>query len=76
MGIVDDELSQLKNVVANLESRIKRLEQRGTGSSPTTEELRMILIGPPGAGSPSPSPPGLVVNFFFSPPAMLTCLLP
>lgn len=50
MGIVEDELKQLKDVVSSLESRIKRLEQRGTGSSPSTEELRMILIGPPGAG--------------------------
>lgn len=56
MGIVEDELNQLKGVVANLESRIKRLEERGTGSSPSTEELRMILIGPPGAGLPSPTP--------------------
>lgn len=51
MGLVEDELKQLKDVVSGLESRIKRLEQRGTGSSPSTEEVRMILIGPPGAGA-------------------------
>jgi adenylate kinase len=51
MGIVDDELKHLKDVVTGLESRIKRLEQRSTGTAPSTEEIRMILIGPPGAGT-------------------------
>lgn len=53
MGIVEDELKHLKDVVAGLESRIKRLEGGGAGGSKTAEELRMILIGPPGAGTSS-----------------------
>lgn len=51
MGLVEDELKQLKDVVGTLESRIKSLEQRATGTSTTTQELRMLLIGPPGAGT-------------------------
>ncbi len=54
MGFVEDELKQLKDVISNLDSRIKSLEQRATGSAPTTQEIRMILIGPPGAGAHSP----------------------
>lgn len=52
MGFVEDELKQLKDVIGNLDSRIKSLEQRATGSSipVSTEEIRMLLIGPPGAG--------------------------
>lgn len=50
MGFVEDELKQLKDVIGALDSRIKKLEQRATGSAPSTEEIRMILIGPPGAG--------------------------
>lgn len=51
MGFVEDELKQLKDVISNLDSRIKQLEQRTTGSTlSTTESVRMILIGPPGAG--------------------------
>ncbi len=52
MGFVEDELKQLKDVIGNLDSRIKSLEQRATGSSApvSTEEIRMLLIGPPGAG--------------------------
>lgn len=50
MGFVEDELKQLKEVIGNLDSRIKQLEKRTTGSSPSTEEIRMIIMGPPGAG--------------------------
>jgi adenylate kinase len=50
MGLIDDELKQLKDLVSSLESRIKKLESPGSGPS-STEQLRMILIGPPGAGT-------------------------
>lgn len=60
MGIVEDELKHLKDVVSGLESRIKRLEGGGAGASKTAEELRMILIGPPGAGM---SLPGCIGQF-------------
>lgn len=51
MGFVEDELKHLHDVISGLDSRIKQLEQRATGAAPIgTESLRMILIGPPGAG--------------------------
>lgn len=50
MGLVEDELKQLKDVVSGLDSRIKTLEQRAIGSTPIADEVRMVLIGPPGAG--------------------------
>jgi adenylate kinase len=54
MGFVEDELKHLRDVISGLDSRIKQLEQRATGSaSINAESLRMILIGPPGAGKRS-----------------------
>jgi hypothetical protein len=51
MGFVEDELKHLRDVISSLDSRIKQLEQGATGAAPIgTESLRMILIGPPGAG--------------------------
>lgn len=52
MGLVDDEVQRLREVVNGFESRIQKLEERALGGAPasTTDELRMILIGPPGAG--------------------------
>ena len=54
MGLIEDEVKRLTGVVEGLESRIKQLEQKSFGSSSkSADEVRMILIGPPGAGMPS-----------------------
>jgi adenylate kinase len=50
MGFIEDELKQLKDVISTIDTRIKKLESRATGGPVSTEEIRMILIGPPGAG--------------------------
>ncbi len=56
MGYLDDELKRLHTVIANLEGRVKSLETRHLGGAPvSTEEIRMILIGPPGAGKCVPA---------------------
>ena len=56
MGVIDQEFKRLEDVVSSLEDRVKRLEQRQSGDAPlTTEGIRMILMGPPGAGAISNS---------------------
>ena len=54
MGYLDDEVKRLQGVIANIEGRVQALESRqfgAGGSKKTAEEVRMILIGPPGAGT-------------------------
>jgi adenylate kinase len=50
----DTVVDELKNTVHKLEKRIAELEGRlsghGGGSSTAQESVRMILMGPPGAG--------------------------
>ena len=56
MGYLDDEVKRLQSVIHSLENRVQALEGRQLGGprKPTTEEIRMLLIGPPGAGTSSP----------------------
>ena len=47
---VDDTVNGLKDVIAKLESRVEELENRFLPKS-LSEQLRIILMGPPGAGT-------------------------
>lgn len=53
--ITDSVVDELKSTVHKLEQRIAELEGRlsghGGGSSTAQESVRMILMGPPGAGA-------------------------
>ena len=57
----DSSVDDLKNTVARLESRIAELESRLGGASAAkpsvTDSVRMILMGPPGAGEWFCNPP-------------------
>ena len=46
---VDDTVNGLKDVIAKLESRVEELENRYLPKS-LSEQLRIVLMGPPGAG--------------------------
>lgn len=54
--ITDDVVSGLKDTIGKLEARVVELESRLTGSSSSkpmsmSEQIRVILMGPPGAGT-------------------------
>ena len=47
-------MDDLKNLVQKLEMRVSELEAKltgGDGSSASSSSMRMILMGPPGAGT-------------------------
>ena len=50
--VTDETVDGLKNIIGNLEARVAELEQRlvNGGSSSKPPSMRMILMGPPGAG--------------------------
>lgn len=50
--MADKLVEQLQNTVTRLENRLSELEAKlaGSSSSKSSDGMRMILIGPPGAG--------------------------
>jgi adenylate kinase len=53
--IIQDSADAVKDLVAKLEARVEQLEAKllhAEGKSPksSSDELRMIIMGPPGAG--------------------------
>jgi hypothetical protein len=55
--ITDQDAADLKGLVARLEKRVQELEAKAGLSTPKTaaERMRMVLMGPPGAGKLLPT---------------------
>lgn len=52
--ITEQAVDDLKSLIKQLEARVVELESRlsgGSGNSAPSEGIRMILMGPPGAGA-------------------------
>lgn len=63
MGYLEEEVKRLQGVIDSFETRIKKLEERQVGGGfKTSEEIRMLLIGPPGAGTMLPNAPLSAAN--------------
>ena len=53
----DETIDGLKDIIGKLESRVAQLEDRlvhGDKPKTVTEHMRMVLMGPPGAGIVAP----------------------
>jgi hypothetical protein len=59
MGIIDNQVQRLHDVVSALEKRVEKLEERRSGETKPADGVRMILIGPPGAGKLNTTSPWL-----------------
>jgi adenylate kinase len=55
-------VEELKSIIKKLESRVEQLEGKLSGKDASSSSMRMILMGPPGAGRSSPSAPLLSVT--------------